>query len=455
YETLFNEFLIASGNLLTTDLSGVAPWNFPAMPATRYHDFLDGLLAYVKEKAVDNRVCLAALNDNAIPYTDQQVIDCICRASEDELKEADLLKIRGRKRAISAIISSSTGDNLDNNREKAVVRLFKYFPESLDSDELLDHLQVARVGEVAYWKKLFDRVDDSKWLVTGDNRKELVQAFLKHYYRSDLFVSQVKGILGDLGEKTIKDVSELSDTYAYDYQTVIKRILNTGAFASPDKFYVTLNTAVNLPGTEISISQRISSGLLLSAELRTKTYYPFDLIFFINLSKQKLLNPFKNLSTIEQLGSKPPVPALLAHYASTVGDNETTEDVIMLSLDAASLLIPASQFTKIARIGKFFFYADRVSSLASLGENAVRYDDPKLAQILKGTSAIAGVASMGDLLINKATKANIIMRALDKTPEEAATNLLNTAQAINAVDPTKLKNLDERQTGGHSSFDAR
>lgn len=408
-----------------------------------YRAFVTDMQKKIKEGADENIECLKDLSNK----TGDEIYDCVIKASEDELKRSDVLSFEDRIKAIKSILENIY---VDNENERAIVRLIKHFPSSFDSDAFIDRLITdcntsinikgkdgTTVEQITtcFWELLFESVDNSKLFASGDNRKELMLALLKHYYRSDKFKNELK----DYNNKIENfNIESHVITFTYDYQSIYRRMwtqvkenYTLGFYESSTDYYSKIDTKVinkdigDKP-SRIEAEQITQKGFLWSTTKFKKEFNPFGLVNFVNKSNQDLLSDF-SIKNKEGKHKVIPVPSIMLHYASEVGNNKTTGDVIQTTIDLATLVIPGGQ---LSNVGKFIFYADKISSVSSIAGNAFSQEDPKykeLSNLFNKVSLATGVLSFGDLVLSK--KITQIGRNTNVV-KQTTQNILENSEAV-------------------------
>ncbi|WP_254152707.1 fibronectin type III domain-containing protein [Chryseosolibacter indicus] len=432
-----------------------------------YNQFLIGLQISAAGKAKDNIDCLK----NISLKSDDEIYQCLIRASEDELARSGVLSDEDRLVAIKSVLKKFW---VNGESEKVLVKLIKFTPPDFDSDNFVTQLEsdcfeiTVYTGDevspdsykktICLWEMLFTKINDGSFLFSGDNRKDLMLAFLKHFYRSEKFKTQLAEYKTSL-EAFDLDVTETKRfEFDYNYQgifrrlwTEIKQSYSPIYFGNPNDYYVTLNTTVlneDIGGvaSKIKINQDLQKGFFLSETKYTQNLYPFDLVIFTNKSNQDLLKDFSLKDENGKLLALP-VPALALHYSSVVGNNETTSQLIQTGFDVGTLLIPGGQLAQLTKLGKVIYYADKISSIASIGGTAFKDDNPKLAKLFNYTSIATGVGSLASIVIGSKVKdVNKVEALLNNTSRQIVNNSLDVVGEINRLDGVgELSELSSRQ----------
>ena len=387
--------------------------------------------------------CINRLEIDSVP----DICECLEILSVTQIQQ---ISYEDRKGVIEKILKYNSptnmtpADGLSGYYERSIIRLIKYIPENFDHDGFMNYLvetpitylnpQIEEYIEISLIKFLFNQVDDSFFVFSGDYRKELMEGFIELKSKSNSFNTKIQEIKANIEDFDIDKIKENLTTYSYDYRNILRRLLTSASPFQSSDFYTSLETVLDdnngeSPAT-LTIKQTLKNGAFTSIQLSEKTYNPFDLILFLNLSKQPLLSNFSNANA-EGKKSATMVPAIVAHYASEVGNNQTQEDLVQSAVDVASLFIPGGQLNAI---GKVFYYADKVSTLASLAGTYNRYETPKLASVFNKISLATGGISLGDLantgyktlIKNKADNLrNLTLQQISTNLDEQATDIIN------------------------------
>lgn len=339
--------------------------------------------------------------------------------------------------------------------QQSIVRLIKLIPDSVNKDDFMKYLstelvtttitygtQQATSSEETIVHTLFSSTNDSGFLKgSNDYRKELIEGFQNLKLKSDSFKTEMATIYKDI-ENFDADALQKSRVLFYqnDYQNILERLWSdVNVFDFPDKdedFYYSLETSLSKGvDPKVSITQKRRYGLLTSGTfIEEKKFDPFALILLINTAKLPTLYSFSETNANnEPIASY--APAILAHYATTVGDEQTESDTLFTILDVGSLFLPGGQLTTL---GKMFYRLDKISSLASIAATYNRQENEDLANAFNMLSLATGVISLGDLFTGDTPKQILKNNATaikNATPseqasnlQEAATNFINVAE---------------------------
>ncbi|WP_083629193.1 fibronectin type III domain-containing protein [Tenacibaculum agarivorans] len=425
-----------------------------------YKKFTIDLRNYTDSKSESNFECLNNLKNK----TADEIYACIELASDDELK---LISQENRQEALRIIANDGNTDDYLRDREETVVqRLIKYVPSSFNTDTFIKYLTdtiislsiTSQYGTTTYfdiplWEVLFDKIDDSKFLYPGDNRNAIMLQLLNHYYNSSLYETDVKSVFLDYQEKVlgqpvsaIKALNEQLYTFKNDYQNILRRgfthFKNSnapgGIFYDPEDFYFSIDAEIKQSTHKIHLKQKLKWGFT-SQTLHEDDFGPFDLSLMMNLSKESLLNGF-SLKDKEGKPQSVPLPAIILYYASEVGNEQTKSDIIQSVIDLATLPIPAANLTKL---GKVFYYADKISSVSSLLATANRENNPELSKFYNKLSLVTGVTSIGDMLTpNKLLKTVIPAEYLAKSANDIVEDVIKFTDEIENTPIDKLSAVE-------------
>lgn len=442
-----------------------------------YRTLLKGLQNYTAEAAKDNVECLKSLSKK----TDREIYGCVIRASQDELERNGIVSTSDRLFAIKSLLNQFW---VDGESEGAIVKLIKYTPSDFSSDNFVNLLEtdcstqlrtyqgyhngmgyqtsppVTYSVTTCLWDVLFSKINDGAFLFSGDNRKELMKSFLKHYYKSNKFKSQVDEYKKAIELFDVANIESRRYEFTYDYQGIFRRLWSDMQmypglyFINPNDFYSSLDTKVldvNTSGKPsiIQVDQKLKKGFFLSETLYSQKLSPFDLVLLTNRSNQDLLQDFsakdKNGNPIAI-----PVPAIILHYSGVVGDDQTKGELFQTSIDAASLFVPGGQLAHLGRLGKVLYYADKISSVASMGGTAFQTSNPEIAKLFNTASIATGVLSLGSIAqSSKLNSVEKITGLLDNDVSKIVANTTNLADEIITLKGTeKLYELTSKQADG-------
>ncbi len=384
-----------------------------------YQNFLIELLAYTNQKATENKACLAA---DFATKSSKEVYECIAKASEYDLINLPQSKqIEGIKKIL---LGSTSGGAITDKEEIQVARILEAisngnsanYQKTIDAleNEKITYKWTPRGNRVVtktepLWHALFNNIQDEIFIFGNDNRQSIVKSIGKIFIGSENFVDQLKNSVDVevLKSMTFEDVKSVHDnlyTYKNDYQNIfrrswtnlgtsIRKIVPGIATYNSNDFYKSVDTKVT-PDYLINAKQKLKWGFNSQTE-KSEDLKPFDLISFINISKNNLLKPF---SATNQQGDPQAifVPAFTLHYASKTEALQTKSDIIQTSVDLLAFL-PTGGTAALNTFGKFLYYTDKMSSVSSMAGIAFREVDPSLATYMNQLSLVTGVASLATL----------------------------------------------------------
>lgn len=393
-------------------------------------------------------------------YKNSSILDLLTCLELSPVTKIQEISYDDRKAILERILKfgSFASSSFNGRYEKPIIRLLKYTPEDFNHNTFINYLvntsltipegQHGKSIKATVVKLLFDKINDSFFVFTGDYRKELMEAFIYLKARSigiDESVTEIKNGIENYDIDVVKDKLAF---YSYDYRNILKRLFTSASLtpiATSFDPYLSLETELkDDDGTspaKLTIEQTLKNGLV-PVTLSKKEHNPFELILFLNLSKQPLLSDFTQANE-EGKKSAAMVPAIVAHYASAEGDNQTKSDLIQTAVDVGSLAIPGGQ---IRSLGKLFYYADKISSLTSLMATFNREENPELAALFNEISIATGLIDLGDLAT---TGYKTLLKKRRKNIESLTSiqikdNLVkHSEEVIKIIDnhPEQLKNL--------------
>ncbi|MBF4516607.1 fibronectin type III domain-containing protein [Flavobacterium sp. ANB] len=390
----------------------------------KYFQYFDTSL---NDQVKANNECLKALFDPnvALKSISEEQVTCLKLATELEFQNLN------SERAIALVKILMQRNLWDEEEEKIIVKIIGY--TKFDSNTLIDLLENDKVvfswpntrggsgpatikREFPLWYIMYLKINDSNLVISGDNRKLLMSVFYQHFLRSDKYKNGIKEIVNKYKLKSINELKEYfkkpESTLTYDYQNIFVRgsadfasYLSSstviGLFYDYDKTkhqFLSIDAEYDEKTKKIHVEQVLKEGLFKNESLaaKAKLYSPFDFILYKNLSKDNLLSDYPENKDKDGKPIAIPVPAILSLYSSDVGDSQTQADIIQTSFDALTLAIPGGQLTKLGRV---LFYADKISSVASMAGTAFREQNPELANFFNKASLVTGIVSVGDLLL--------------------------------------------------------
>ncbi len=366
--------------------------------------------------------------------------NCLKNATSNDILS---ITLEDRKFIIEKLLSfspSSQGKGFKITQE-CLIRLISLIPEEVDKDDFINYLTETKitvsmpstsidapnVNNTSDYKiitALFNNVSDASLITSGDFRLELIKAFSKLKLRSESFKIKMNRISEHIQNFDMDGLKEDGLVmYEYDYQNILKRLYTDLPFTE-NNGYVSLETKLvdNNGNTtpKISITQFSKIGLGSKEILiNEKKYDPFDIILFVNTSKLPLLSDFSKPDASGK-NVAAPAPAILAHYAASVGEEQTQSDIIQTTIDVGTLFIPGGQ---LSALGKAFYYADKISSLTSIAGTFNREENPKLSSLLNKISLATGLVSMADLAISGT-------KLISKTPDDVTKDLVDHAEKL-------------------------
>ena len=386
-----------------------------------YQQFLIELLEFVNKGAAENIACLSADFESK---TNEELYECISRASEYELKGLPVAKQITAIRKI--LLTSKSGGGISDDKEIEVARILEAISKKKSSyDIALDSLETKKIkykwtvytnnmshemeDTLPLWHALFNNVEDQILMFGEDNRQNIVKSIWKIFIGSKKFEKQLKNSLDPevLKSMTFTDLKSIHDnlfTYENDYQNIFRRGWSDIAASNSsvpgislydaEDFYKSVDTKIT-DDNLINAKQKIKWGLFNSETKKEENLKPFELVSFINISKNNLL---KSFTTKDEKGNPQAIfiPAFTLHYASKTDALHTKSDIIQTAVDLLAFL-PSGGTASLNTFGKFVYYADKISSMSSIAGTAFRDADPSLSNYMNQLSLVAGVASLGSL----------------------------------------------------------
>ena len=421
-----------------------------------YRSFITSLRDYTDNRSEENFDCLTNLGEQ----TAEKIFECVAAASDDEI--ISKIDQPNRQKALKTL--AAYGGKYDiylDAGEDVIRRLIKYVPETeFKKDEFLDYLANTMVNldgfEVPVWKLIFDKVDDSRFLIPdSDNRNAVIYHLLKLYYKSDKYKNQLNDILTEYQEEILDaNISGLdalkAELYPFknEYQNILRRSFTyvksasptMGVFFDPDDYYFSLDASYDEQTKKIDLSQQLKWGFDGDPTHIEEDQNPFDLKLMLNLSRNTLLTKF----SLKNADGKPeslPLPAIVLYYISEVDGLQTKEDIIQTSIDLVTLPLPAANATGLARL---FYYADKISSVSSLMGTYNREGNEELADFYNKLSLVTGVTSIGDVFLNsnKTLRTVIDQKSLTKRSSDL---LDDSIDFIETIDPNSVSKLNDAE----------
>ncbi len=389
-----------------------------------YQSFLIELLSYINEQAAANNECLSSDFEQK---TGIEVFECIRRASQYEL---EAIKLPNKVLAIKKILEIPIeGDDISDDKEVEVARLLQAISEGNNSlyDDALSFFKsttvtytyvtggkipVMKNSTVPLWYALFNNIEDQIFIFGENNRQSIVKSLGRIFLGSKSFEKQLKASIDPAELMKIITIGDLNNLHNYfytfenDYQNILRRgwsDIYAKAKGGPvgislydtEDFYKSIDTKISESDFLIDVEQKVKWGLLGNEVLKAEKLEPFQLVSFINISKNNLLKPF---TAKDEKGNPQAifVPALTMHYASKTDQIQTKSDIIITAVDLLAFL-PSGGTASLNTFGKFLYYADKVSSVASMTGTAFREVNPELSGYMNQLSLVSGVASLASL----------------------------------------------------------
>lgn len=367
-----------------------------------FEKYFDYFNSFLNTKIDENKECLNAffVSKAEITTINESQIECLKLATQLEFQKLESNK------AIELVKVLVKRNLWNSEEEKILINILAY--AKFNSDDLINLLENDKVvfswsntrsggpttikKEYPLWYILFLKINDSSVFESGDNRKTLMSVFYQHFLQSKRLSEGINNIIEKYKLKTINEYKNYLESpenvVVYDYKNIFDR-------AFTDRYHLSVDAEYNESSKKISINQVLKDGLFSSYTLNNLNKTPFEFLLFKNLSKETLLSDYV---AIGKQGKRVaiPIPAVVLLYASETGDKQTLSDVVFTSVDIATLLIPGGQLTKLGRV---LFYADKISSVASMSGTAFRETNPELASFFNKASLVTGVVSVGDLLL--------------------------------------------------------
>ncbi len=432
-----------------------------------YNQFLKELLVFITKKAKDNRDCLSS---NFNSKTIEEVFECIRRAS---IKEIDALEV---SKKIDAIIKIIQDDVLSDTEEIEIARLLKSIAKNPNAanmalfDLINEKITVKghiikrdsrepKIKDQVYplWEVLAKVIQDEVVFWGENNKQGVFGSINKIYLNSDTFKEQLKEKIKELDNiqttltfDQLEKLHEHTGTYINDYQNIIRRAWSDiGAhplfmnYESND-YYKSVDASI--ADHKIVLQQIIKRGLLPGDFQKTETLDPFKMVSFLNLSKSRLL---KDYVLTDSKGKHIPqfLPALAVYYASEVDRLQTQEDIIVTTIDIATL-IGSGGTSSLNSFGKFLYYADKVSSISSIVGTATREDHPEVSAYLNMLSAAAGATSAVSIFAGAKIKTKKITDIIDTDANVVERTKALAAYINDPKNASTIAKLNEKEING-------
>ncbi|MEM9324833.1 MAG: fibronectin type III domain-containing protein, partial [Bacteroidota bacterium] len=317
--------------------------------------------------------------------------ECLEAATASDLMN---LGLEDRKHAMKVLLEFPFRQQIDSETplvtggpslfRKSLFRLVKLIPDG-QKDAFMSFLKDEKVYiQVQLSGLLYENTETTRmtpvtalWrYLDGDARKELLEGFVRLKSGSTSLQTELAELSRtaeslDLAAWRSKGVV----LYNFDYRNILRRLWTALPLTSDDKYF-TLSTDFSERTGEplVAITQLESNGFSSETIGEELPYDPFGTILFVNQSKLSQLTNFNyQVNSTERIIV--PAPAILAHYAVSLGAEKTMDDIVQTTIDVGTLLIPGGQITAL---GRALLYADRVSSLASIGATYTSDSDDDL-----------------------------------------------------------------------------
>lgn len=431
--------------------------------AAFYREFQKEIATFIYNEA--ELACLSEIRN----LSAKELNICINNATSNNILS---LSLEDRKYIIEKFLENpAVVDNSEYNAvtggdyefQQSLIRLIKLMPDSVNKDDFMDYLSTELVtttviygtqettSEETIVHTLFSSTNDagllkdSRYLTSFDDyRKELIEGFQNLKLKSDSFKTEMATIyegINNFDADALKESGVLF--YQHDYKNILKDLFTTASYSftsfDEEDTYYSLETSFSKGANpKVTISQKIKHGLASTeTNIQDQSYDPFALILIINTANLPTLTGFSEVNAEnEPVASY--APAILAHYATTVGDEQTASDTFFTIIDVGSLAIPGGQ---LSTLGKMFFSLDKISSLTSIAATYNRQENEELANAFNMLSLATGAVSLGELFTGKTAKQILKDNATaikNVTPSEQASNLEEAA--------TEFINLAENHT---------
>ncbi|MCB0665967.1 MAG: hypothetical protein KDC80_09110 [Saprospiraceae bacterium] len=339
-----------------------------------YIRFLEELKILIKRIGELKTNCLSNI-EQAEPL---DLYNCIKYYSNDELMEIGAIS---KYLIIEKFIDAF---NTSNQYEKQIIRLITYFQDAEQADELYSLLRndLTSSDGGAIIKRLFYGVDDA--IIFGpDDRKDLIRSIIKLCASSESFRR--------IAEERAGETSFEKFTYVYFYQSIWQDIIESSMAFAP--VHIECDGSFNEDGN-LFLEHKLQRGFIDYCDLTQLNLHALDPILFLNQSKLGQLSEFDSRSAV--------VPALVAMYAVSTGDMETTRDLVDAAIDILSLTVGAGAIKLgISGLRKAIILADMVSSGITLTINVTDADEnlnEDALSLLRTMALISGLIGAGDIL---------------------------------------------------------
>lgn len=353
-----------------------------------------------------------------------------------------------------------------NKEERLIVSLIAQIKQE-DADNFLTYLNEEREYKVSkyntgtispyittssekkrLWTVLVDRVDN---FMGPENGKLLMEEVMRVWAIAPSTLESAKLSFANL-ETNISSILDggnlnlnflllervTSQIIPYSYHSFFERLKNlTYINTIPYQF-------IGLPITDVSIDEEKNAiNVSNKAKILFFVNENFDVVDYESFGPfdPVIVDKSSQFGSIEEAlpaSNFSVYPGIIFYYLEKNAASRTSEDVIITSIDMATLAIPA---TKVGMLGKLLVYADKGSSLASLGGTYLRDfgEFSQEAKILNLTSAVLGFTSLAATGITALAKIEDTRQA-----KRELFRYLNGAEAQNLGDiPSTTSKFDD------------
>jgi hypothetical protein len=352
-------------------------------------------------------------------------------------------RISYMKTLLSCVVNEGgwiAGKRFDTNEELALLNLFRNFPTEEKTDDFLKKLSTEKIGDTPLLEMLISAVDNKFLFIGDDCRKLLMVEFFTLFYETDDYKDFSNELSAKLTAETVEPeyAKELGDkTVAFEYKSIYARTwMNLKLGIVEVEPYLKIDAKLNDQGL-VSLNSFMSYGFISqeASEIKNpRDFAPFAPIIFDQKS---------TLGTLDDFGDVFIAPAIFAYYADKEAGIKTATDITQAGIDVVTLVIPGGQLTKMGRV---FFYADKISSVTSLAAGFAEADD-NVQNILSTISLITGVVSIGENIVNPRQTDNlsITLEGLTKSKADLQNEFKTLVNKVNKLSPDELKQVEDIQ----------
>ncbi|MEM9917718.1 MAG: hypothetical protein AAF990_06460 [Bacteroidota bacterium] len=350
---------------------------------------------------------------------------------------------------------------LDNDEEWLILKLLDKIGSENYSDFLSylesTNLEAQTPSDSWLWNTLIERVDDS-WLDKNGTKfmRKIVDMFTYSRNETNSFIYQRwEDLMGDVDDV---ESDNMADTVTvatmkkatipvipYNYTNVLQRIAprfstmgNRGVSIPMPNPYLLTDVNLDEDDGDMDIITELKFNILVPGytveSISKKDVKPFDLLIVDRSSSFGVTKEFTRDSNFLV------VPACLFYFFNEKAISKSTKDIIITSLDIASLALPAGPLVKLVRVGKYLVYADRASSILSIASTLTSETEyQKYSDILGAASAFLGLT---DLTWRGVTKYKVmkVNKTFDKLVESVSKSKIDNTMVEKANDFTVLLN---------------